>query len=841
MRKIFVILVLVLLAGFSPTWAQKKTTPQKKVPPKKTGSQSSSQSKQKGGTIPMDQIETYREQATSLIKFFESTLNFLGNKQNPVKEKQVVVTESYLKFCWDPEVQVEDDLDANRLVPLFKDMPAYLSDVDFFFKRVKFSYTVQDISVQTNESGQTYFRVTSNRNLSGMTINGDSVNSNQVRYIEINFDDSKQQLKIVSVYTTKLDEKSDLRKWWNSLSQGWKSILGKDLFADNNVPMSQIESFNDTVAMAEGQKVMIDGNRFYRNLSQISNLTGLNLSGNADIADLEPISKLSNLKEINISGTPVSDLMPLRNTNNLEVLDISGTLVSNLDPLRYCTHLRELRLKETQVTDISILSTFPSIEIIDISKTPVTSLEPIRDLTQVRDLRLSQTKIADLGPVSNLINMEFLNISGTQVQSLDPLKNMSALKLLFFDNTKISDLSPLENLSALQKVYCDNTLINQEKAAIFLQKHPTTTLVYESEELTQWWATLSPDWKKILGMYSSIGNSPTKEQLHQLILIDSININGRSSINTLAPLSQLRLMRNLQCSSTSIDNLDPLKNLTDLTVINASNTRVSNLQPLSGLKKLEVLNLDNTSVAQLDPLQQLKKLNFIYADNTEVTQAEANQFLDQNPGCMLIYQTLENSNWWKTLDQSWKDIFLKQFDLKGTPDKIQFQRIANLEKIAITENTQISNLMPLQHLLRLKELQFTGTAVSKLDPLSQISTLQILRCQKNPVVDLTPINGLQRLRELDFSNTQVEELEPIQNMIQLETLKCSGTPVKNLKYLQKLVYLKVLESYNTRISNLDVLENLKNLESLKIFNTKISEKKVEKFKVTHPKCEVVYY
>jgi len=841
MRNICILLLLGLLVGAIPSRAQKKPTPQKKVPPKKTTTQSSSQTKQKGGTIPLDQIEMYRQQATSLIKFFESTLNFLGDKQNPVKEKQVVVTESYLKFCWDPEVQVEDDLDANRLVPLFKDMPAYLSDVDFFFKRVKFLYTVQDVSVQTNETGQTYFKVTSNRNLAGVTINGDSVNSNLVRYIEINYDDSKQQLKIVSIYTTKLDEKSDLRKWWCNLSNGWKAILGKDLFADDNLPMAQIESFNDTAAISGGQKVMIDGNRFYRNLGQITNLTELNLSGNVNIADLEPISKLSNLKEINLSGTPVSDLMPLRNTNNLQVLDISGTPVNNLDPLRYCTHLRELRLKDTQVPDISILSTFPALEVLDISKTPVTSLEPIRDLTQMLDLRLNQTKISDLSPISNLLNIEFLSISGTPVQSLDPLKNLTSLKLLVCDNTPINSLSALDNLTGLQKVYCDNTAIDQGKATLFLQKHPTVTLVYESGELTQWWSGLSPDWKSIFGMYGSLDNPPTKEQLHHLILVDSININGRTSISTLAPLSQLRLLRILQCSSTSIDNLDPLKNLTDLTVINASNTHISKVQPLSGLKKLEVLNVDNTAVAQLDPLVSLKSLNFIFADNTEVSLDEANQFIDQNPDCMLIFQTFENSSWWKALDQPWKDIFLQEFNLKGEPNKIQFQKIANLEQLIITENSQINDLTPVQHLSRLNELQFSGTTVSNLDPLSKMVKLQVLRCQKNPIVDLSPVNGLPKLKELDFSNTQVETLEPIQNMIQIETLKFSGTPVKNLKYLQKLVYLKNLEFYNTKVSNLDVLEGFSNLESLKIFNTKVSAKKVEKFKLTHPKCEVVYY
>jgi hypothetical protein len=65
--------------------------------------------------------------------------------------------------------------------------------------------------------------------------------------------------------------------------------------------------------------------------------------------------------------------------------------------------------------------------------------------------------------------------------------------------------------------------------------------------------------------------------------------------------------------------------------------------------------------------------------------------------------------------------------------------------------------------------------------------------------------------------------------------------VKNLKYIKNLVNLRVLEFYNTRISSMDELEGMNKLETLKIFNTKISEKRVSKFKLMNPTCEVVYY
>jgi len=817
---------------------QKKTT-EKKAPPKKTTTAPTI--KAKAGAIPADKIEQYKEQVSPMIRFFASTLNFLADKRNPVKEKQTIITESYLKFTWDPEVQVEDDLDNDRKVPLYKDMPAYLSDVDFFFKRAKFQYEVQDVSIQTNEAGQTYFRVTANRNLSGITVNGDSVNTNKVRYFEINYDEGRQQLMIVSIYTTKLNEKDDMRRWWNELSSGWKSILGKEKFVGDNIPMAQVDQYNDTVAMISGVKTLIDGNRFYQNLVQMINSTEIKLSGNQNIADLSPLAKLSSLIEVDISGTPVGDLMPLHNTNNLQVLDISGTAVNSLEPLRYCTHLKGLKMSDTRVQDIALLSTFPGLEILDFGNTPISSLESISGISTLKDLRFNNTSVKDLAPLSGMGKLSLLKFSATPVSNLDPLKNLDNLLVLICDSTKISSLAALDNISGLQKVYCNNTKISRAEALNFIKKHPSASLVYASVELAKWWAGMPQDWQNLFHFYLKMPEEPSSEQLHKLVLLDSINISGRVSLTSLAPLSQLIMLRTLQCQSSGITAFDPLGSLSELKSINASNTNITLLKPLSGLFHLEQLILDNTLVADLSPLYGLKNLKIIYADNTKINLEEGNQFLDHNPDCILIFRTYENTNWWKTLSSAWQDLLLQQLNLKGTPDKIKLQQIAGLEKLTITECPQINDISPALHLSRLKELQFSGTSVGSLEPVSGMTQLLALRCPKNPITGLAPVAGLSQLKELDFSNTQVDDLEPIQQMTQLEILKFSGTPVKNLKYLQKMNGLKTLEFYNTKVSNLDVLESMRSLQSLKIFNTKVSAKKVEKFKMAHPACEVVYY
>jgi hypothetical protein len=240
-------------------------------------------------------------------------------------------------------------------------------------------------------------------------------------------------------------------------------------------------------------------------------------------------------------------------------------------------------------------------------------------------------------------------------------------------------------------------------------------------------------------------------------------------------------------------------------------------------------------------LKSLKKLTFIYADNTGLTLAKANEFMDDNPLCQVIFQTYENTQWWSGLSQAWKDNLLKYFSLTGTPDKVQLQKITGTEKLAVNEDPGIISLQPVVNLSRLKELEFSDTRVSSLDPLSRMTQLRALRFPKNPITQLDALSSLANLRELDFSNTQVENLLPLQNLLYLETLKFAGTPVKNLKYLQNLRNLKVLEFYNTKVSNLDVLEPMSGLKSLKIFNTKISEKRVAKFKMTHAGCEVVFY
>ncbi|MBN1198033.1 MAG: hypothetical protein JXA23_01685 [Bacteroidales bacterium] len=823
--------VATLCMAQNPVFGQKKST----------GKTTAKTDEPKASSIPSEEMEVYRQQANQIVKFLESTLNFLADKQNTVKEKETIINDSYLKFFWNKEVQVEDDLDTKRLVPLYKDVQAYLTDVDFFFKGAKFEYQVQDVNVMSNHAGQTYFKVTANRSLKGLTLDGDSVNTNLVRYIEINYDENKKQIKIVSIYSTKLNEKEDLRNWWNALSQQWHEIFGRNLKVDEGLMLSQVENYNDTVAIVEGNPVPIRDSRIYGLFLQIADSKTLDLSGNQTVTDLEPLTKLSNLITLNLSGTPVSDLMPLRNLNSLENLNLSGTRVNTLEPLRYCNHIRELRLNNTSLTDLSILVSFPMLEVLDISSTGISDLKPLTELYQMRMLQMNQTMVKDLSPLAGLTKLETLDFSDTPVTSIDALRSLDALESVTFNNTRVNSLEPLAALPSLRKIYCDQTQVKKDKAVQFMIDHPGVVVSFASSELEAWWRQMPEEWQKVFFLYRTLTNPPTREQLHGLMTIDSLNINGRTLITNLNPLTELPRLRWLDCSMTPVTSLDPLDDLLNLGYLNAKSTGITSVVPISALANLKFLDLENTKVTDISPLTRLTGMELILADNSGITQSEANDFMTRNPGCLVISQTYENTSWWKSLPAIWQDVFRQAVGFKQEPDKFQLQQIANLKNLVIKDDQSISSLQPVVFLSRLEELRFSDTKITTLEPLSRMTWLKKLGFSKNAISDLTPLAGLTGLVEIDAENTQVEDLKPIENLANLEVLKLSGTPIKNIKYLANLRKLEVFEIYNTKISNIDVLNGMKNLKSVKIFNTRISSKRIEKFKTEHPGCKVYDY
>lgn len=837
-----------------------------------------------------EEIEQYKEQSKRLVSFFQFALNTIGDPETLAQEKETIIQDSYAKFFRDDKVQIEDDLDTKRVVPTNKDVQAYLKDVDFFFKDVRFEFTIDEVSHFMNDNNELSFKVSLNRNLQGTTIDNEQVNNAKQRFIEINLNEANKDLKIVSVYTTRLSLDEELSNWWNDLSPNWKAEFSKILnnpTLTEGITMQQVMSITDSVVTNETgssfpvAEIMID------QLKELINIESIDISGHDEIEDLTPLSKLTNLKELNCSNTKVSNLQAIRNLTKLRIIDFSSTSIGSLEQLKYAISLEQIYCNNNSaLSDISPVSNFKNLQILhchnnsllnDISpietleklqelncdNTAISDVASLQNLKQLKTLKLSNTRISNLNGLSTLNSVERLELKNNrQITDLSPLSNLKSLRLLFIDNTGVSSLKPLQELSNISTIYCDGAKVTKNAAKEFMQAHPKCLVIYETGALEDWWASLDNGWKGVFRNMGDFKTQPDKEKLHEISNIKTINVANNGTLNTLNPLSVLFNLEKLNAENTRVTNLAPLKDLTNLEELNVSKTNVTDLAPLQNLKSLKTINFSETQVASITPLKDLNQLRKIYADdsrvydllllrglkslevayfdNTPVNDSKVNLLYEHNPSCLIVYKTEGLMGWWRRLPGAWKNAFSKQgVDMDENPSKEQLHKLSKLEEVNISGESSITKLDEIQTLKRLKRLRMGNTGITDIKALEKLPKIELLHMPKNFVRNLWAIAKLKRLTSLDIEDVPVDNLDFLAGLRKVVTLNCSGTEIKDLKPLENMRSLKHLSCFGTDIKTLKWVEDL-SLETLKCYNTRLSSGKVNKFKDQNKKCEVTF-
>ncbi len=784
-------------------------------------------------------LKQYEERTKDLVSFLQYILNTVGNRATSQRDKEVIISESYQKIFRDKDVQVEDDLLADRLVVTNKDVTAYLKDIDFFFDHVQFEFEIVKVEPLKRDNGDWYFKVETNRTLKGVPIDGQDIQNTQKRFIEVNLDKEKEDLKIASIYTTRISREKALKEWWGNLSFEWMTIL------------------------SEAAGVVVQEEPTAEQLLSMAAVDSLYLGNNRLIADIEPVEMLLDLAFLDISNTRVNDIGPLRGLSELAYLNVSSTTLNNVDYLKYAGNISVLDLSNTQVSDLAVLSQLDRLKELNVKSLPATDFGPLAQLTQLEKLDLSFTAFGDVELLANLVQLEILDISFTStynieglrglrnlrqlvanqtfVQDLAPLSEAKALQVLEINETPVSSLQPLENLPVLEKVYCDNTSVPDAQADAFMRKKRNTLVIMNSRQLEDWWNSLPGEWRMAFQTELQIarGQKISKEHLVALIRSDSLVLVNKG-IQGLAALERFKNLRFLDISKNPVNELISLSGLQNLRVLKANETPVENLSALRELKELEYIELINTKVYDLGPLLVLPKLRYLNIDDTFASQGSVATLLKANPESIVIYQTRVLQDWWNGLSAEWQAIFRNNADMSETPDPVDLHKLV-VKGTIDASGRQIASLTPLYRFLCLKELKISAIGISDLSEIRQLSELEVLDCSKNPVSDLTPLRELVFLRVLNVSNTPVDDLRQIDNLSGLEQLYCAGTQLKNLKGVERFSALKEIDFANTKVRRLDRLIEIRKLQSLVCFNTRISSREISDFKKERPECAVTYY
>jgi len=824
----------------------------------------------------------YESDIKFMVQAMQTLFNLLGDSTITRHDKDEIINRSYLKYFKDDKVQIEDDLDPNRQLPLNKNVQAYLQDIVFFYKNVHFDMEVSEITKGLNDKNEIFYKVSLTRILEGINLYGEPEKLSGDRFMEFNYIPGSEEYKIVSIYTTKLSEKEDIEIWWNELDVYWRTYFSSNIQLNDSLFIADLLTLDieilltdtvfvnpldlmagDTLIVENRDTLYLSTPQFYSSIKKIFALESIRIQPQDSISNLKPLNKMVDLKEVDFTDCPIDDISPLRSLLKLESLDASGSLVTDLNDLNYLSDIKALRINNTQVNDLSVSKAFGKLETLEANKTLIADLSFLADLNHLRNLKLEEVNLSSYEPISgltdlltldlsgssfnnlNLIsslpNLQFLHINNTQIKSLDDLSGAENIEFLSIDNTDIASLQPLENIETLKMVYCDETQIDENEVKRFIEIRPGVLIIYETASLLNWWQDINPELKQIiLARLDSISDPPNTETLHKIIFTESVDLSGHTEINSLQSFGKLINLRTLNLSETSVSDLSPIGSLTGIRKLDISSTKVSDISPLMGLHSLQDISIENTTIESLKALDLLTSVQLIKADGSSIKRDEVVRFEKINPA-LVIYQSQHLETWWKGLDKSWRNFLVGKMDLNSQPTGEDLQRLVNLDSLVIPERSAIGTLTPLYEFNRLRFLKIDHLQITDLSPLNDRFSLVSLQIIGGPVNNFSSLTSLYNLESLDLSGTALNDLGFIIELPGLKQLSIQATAIYDLKPLSLLKSLEYIDISYTKVKKLKPLGDLTHLKELKCTNTAISEKNIEKFKKSKPGLKVIYY
>jgi Leucine-rich repeat (LRR) protein len=809
----------------------------------------------------------YAQQARELAAYLEGTLNFLGDPEATVQEKEIVINESYGKMFRDAEVQIEDDLDEARMTAISKDVQAYLKDIDFFFTEARFTFDIQKVEQMTSENGETYFKVSLMRRLEATTIRNEKISNSRQRYLEVNLDPVNRDLKIVSYYTTRINERAELAYWWSTMASEWKEFFGAGVMVLDNIPITSIKNLtndaiimdrlhsfirndsfmvvdidtlplsdlnllhghrpdtviwlNDTAGVWMPDTIPTNVSEVYSRLKQFTKTPEINISYKFQFIDLEPLSELTELKLIDCSNTLIADLSPLRNLNQLDAIYFSGTQVFDLTPLQYSVNIKEIYCFNTLIDNLNVLAGFKQLEKLYCFNTRIATFDPISEMTTLQSIRASNTKIKDIKALANLTALQMLDISNTEVSDISPLKNLTALEVLNLDQTKVTSLEAISGLKELTTIQFNNTAVNSlmplngltklqkvycEKTGITTEM--ATTFMRQHPDCMVIYETeeLNAWWKNLPIYWKAIFS----EQAGVGAVPNS------EELHTIINLSKLDLTGNKY-----LQNLEPLGRLINLHTLLLSKTEITDLEPIATLNELKFIDISQTRISSLDGLKSLDNLEYLNISNTRVENLD--------PLVNLTHLRLVEADG-SRLTQA----IVTGFRFKQPETLVVFQTDAlkawwnNLPQdwkdlFATYQNLDVNpTSRQLQAIVDIKEIEIKEyPAINSIAPLSKLVSLEYVYLKGTGVSDLSPLSGLKFLKRLAIPGNPVSNLQPLSVITSIEMLNIEDTPVIDLTALSSLTNLRVLNAGGTPIKSLKALAPLSKLEELSVNNTAI--------------------
>ncbi|WP_406698308.1 leucine-rich repeat domain-containing protein [Singulisphaera sp. Ch08] len=172
-----------------------------------------------------------------------------------------------------------------------------------------------------------------------------------------------------------------------------------------------------------------------RTLSSINQVSFINSKLTHNRTQL--LSKLFNLKTLDLRYSYISSIAPLSSLSNLEFLNLDQTNVSDISPLANLLSLEVLSLRNTNVSDLNPISKLINLKYLDIIGTEVSDIAPIEELVHLRELEIGSS-YDNFSVLKKLGNLEILTLRGNAEFDTGPLLSLPLLRRLDLHCEKLS-------------------------------------------------------------------------------------------------------------------------------------------------------------------------------------------------------------------------------------------------------------------------------------------------------------------------------------------------------------------------------------------------------------------
>ena len=183
-----------------------------------------------------------------------------------------------------------------------------------------------------------------------------------------------------------------------------------------------------------------------------------------------------------------------------------------------------------------------------------------------------------------------------------------------------------------------------------------------------------------------------------------------------------------------------------------------------------------------------------------------------------------NTMVFKKIEARMKQTESRALDLSGTriSDLSPITNLTMLELLVLTE-AGVSDISPLANLTELQSLYLMGMDISDISPLASLTGLQSLYLTGTGVSDISPLSSLTGLESLYLMGTGVSDISPLAGLAELQSLDLMGTGVSDISPLAGLTMLESLDLRETGVSDISPLAGLTELQSLDLMETGVSD------------------